>query len=155
MKAIACLAVGRMRTPHWVRAAEHYATLIGRFVRLEREDIRDAPGHLALERRVEVESSALRARLGARDRVLGLDAKGRGYTTEAFATALRTWWEDPLRRPCFVVGGAYGFSRGFREHCDHLISLSPMTLPHELARVVLLEQIYRALTIQRGTGYHH
>ncbi len=155
MKAIACLAVGRLKTPHWVRAAEHYATLLGRFVRFERVEVKDAPGHLPLERRIDMESKALLAKLGPKDRVLGLNADGRGYSSEAFAAALETWWEDPVRRPCFVLGGAFGFSGEFRERCDQLISLSPMTLPHELARVVLFEQVYRALTIQRGTGYHH
>ncbi|WP_031388183.1 23S rRNA (pseudouridine(1915)-N(3))-methyltransferase RlmH [Desulfonatronum thiodismutans] len=155
MKAIACLAVGRLKTPHWVRAAEHYATLIGRFVRFERVEVKDAPGHLSLERRVDMEGKALLAKLGPKDRVLGLDAGGRGYSSEAFAATLGTWWEDPVRRPCFVLGGAFGFSGEIRERCDQLISLSPMTLPHELARVVLLEQVYRALNIQRGTGYHH
>lgn len=155
MKAIACLAVGRLKTPHWVRAAEHYATLIGRFVRFERLEVKDAPGRLNLERRIDMEGKALLAKLGPKDRLLGLDAAGRGYSSEAFAGALETWLEDPVRRPCFVLGGAFGFSGGFRERCDQLISLSSMTLPHELARVVLFEQVYRALTIQRGTGYHH
>ena len=155
MKAIACLAVGRLKTPHWVRAAEHYATLIGRFVRFERLEVKDAPGHLALERRIDLEGKSLLGKLGAKDRLLGLDATGARYSSEGFAAALEKWWEDPVRRPCFVLGGAFGLSGELRERCDQLISLSPMTLPHELARVVLFEQIYRALTIQRGTGYHH
>jgi 23S rRNA (pseudouridine1915-N3)-methyltransferase len=56
---------------------------------------------------------------------------------------------------CFVVGGAYGLDNAVRERAARLISLSPMTLPHELARVLLLEQIYRAERILRNSPYHH
>ncbi len=155
MKSIVCLAVGRLKTPHWVLAAEYYATLIGRFARFDRLEVKDAPGHLALELRIDTEGKSLLAKLGVKDRLLGLDATGRSYSSEGFAAALEKWWEDPVRRPCFVLGGAFGLSGEFRERCDQLISLSSMTLPHELARVVLFEQVYRALAIQRGTGYHH
>ena len=155
MKTIACLAVGRLKTPHWVRAAEHYAKLIGRFVRFERIEVKDAPGHLSPERRKEVEGRALLAKLEPKDRVLGLDLRGQTYSSEDFASVLEKWWEDPVRKPCFVLGGAYGLSREVRERCDQLVSLSAMTLPHELARIVLFEQVYRAMTILRGTGYHH
>ena len=155
MKTMACLAVGRLKTPHWVRAAEHYAKLISRFARLQRIDIKDAPGHLSPKRRIEAEGRALLNRLDSRDRVLGLDAQGRMYSSEGFASVLEKWWEDPVRKPCFLLGGAYGLSGEIRERCDQLISLGHMTLPHELAQVVLFEQIYRAMTILRGTGYHH
>lgn len=147
--------MGRLKTPHWVQAAEHYATLIQRFVRFERMEVKDAPGHFAPERRIDLEGRSLSARLTPRDRLLGLDARGRSYTSEAFAEALEQWLEDPVRRPCFVLGGAYGLSETVRNQSDQLISLSAMTLPHELARVVLAEQIYRALSILRKTGYHH
>lgn len=155
MKAILCLAVGKLKTPHWLEAAEHYARLLGRFVKLERETVKDAPGRLSPEQKNEVEGRALLARLGPRDLVLGLDARGDTYSSEELAAALEKWLEDPVRRPCFVLGGAFGLSNGVRGRCDRMISLGPMTLPHELARVVLLEQLYRAMTILKGTGYHH
>ncbi|TVR01376.1 MAG: 23S rRNA (pseudouridine(1915)-N(3))-methyltransferase RlmH [Desulfovibrionales bacterium] len=155
MKAVACLAVGRLKTPHWVQAAELYGKLIGRFVRFERMEVKDAPGHLATERRIDLEGAALSTKLGPKDRILGLDTRGRSFSSEAFAAALEQWLEDPVRRPCFVLGGAYGLSDAIRAGSDQLISLGAMTLPHELARVVLFEQIYRALTILRKTGYHH
>lgn len=81
--------------------------------------------------------------------------QGSSYSSEEFAAGLEKWLEDPIRRPCFILGGAFGLSDEVRERCDRLISLGPMTLPHELARVVLLEQLYRAMTILKGTGYHH
>lgn len=155
MKAIACLAVGRIKTLHWGQATEHYARLIGRFTRFEAIVVKDAPGDLELERRIAVEGRSLLARLDTKDLVLGLDVSGQPFSSEAFATVLEQWLEDPVRKPCFVLGGAFGLSPEIRMRCDRLISLSSMTLPHELARVVLFEQIFRALSILRGTGYHH
>ncbi|WP_459935635.1 23S rRNA (pseudouridine(1915)-N(3))-methyltransferase RlmH [Desulfonatronum parangueonense] len=155
MKSICCLAVGRLKTPHWITAADHYARLINRFTRLDQSVIKDGPGHLSPEARIESEGRALLAGLGPKDLVLGLDVRGHAYSSEGFAAAMALWLEDPVRRPCFVIGGPYGLSPSVLDRSDGLISLGAMTLPHELARVVLFEQIYRAMTILRGTGYHH
>lgn len=155
MKSILCLAVGKVKTPHWLQAAGHYAKLLGRFVDLEQGVVKDGAGHLSPRARNAEEGASLLAKLGSRDLVLGMDARGRCCNSEEFALLLQTWLEDPIRRPCFVLGGAYGLAPEVTSRCDILLSLGPMTLPHELARVVLLEQLYRAMTIIRGTGYHH
>lgn len=155
MKPVRCLAVGRLKATHWIRAAEHYAGLISRFVRLELEAVKDGPARLPASQKIKAEGKALLARLGQKDLALGLDERGRTLSSKGFAAALRSWLEDPTRRPCFILGGAYGLSEEVRLRCQGLISLGPMTLPHEMARVVLLEQLYRAMTILRGTSYHH
>jgi len=155
MKSVLCLAVGRLKAPYWFHAAGHYAKLLGRFVRLESISVKDAPGHLPPEQRSEVEGRNLMAKMGPKDLILGLDAQGLRHTSEEFAAALKTWLEEPVYRPCFVLGGAFGLSQEVLRRCDRLISLGPMTLPHELARVVLFEQLFRAMSILRGTGYHH
>lgn len=155
MKPLLCLAVGRLKAPYWIEAAGHYAKLLGRFVRFGQAVVKDAPGHLSPEQKNDVEGRAILAKLGTKDLVLGLDVLGRRYDSEDFAASLGTWLEDPIRQPCFVLGGAFGLSAEVQARCDLLISLGPMTLPHELARVVLYEQLYRAMTILRGTGYHH
>lgn len=79
-----------------------------------------------------------------------MDEKGRKMSSAALAR----WLQD--RAECgFVVGGPYGVSDEVKDSALMRLSFSPMTLPHELMRLVLLEQIYRALTIIKGTGYHH
>ncbi len=155
MKSLLCLAVGSLKAPCWSQAAEYYAKLLSRYMRLELVAVKDASGRLSPEQRTEVEGRTLLAKLGPKDQALGLDARGEAYSSEGFAAALEKWLEDPVRRPCFVLGGAFGLSEDVRDRCDQLISLSPLTLPHELARVVLLEQLYRAMSILRGSGYHH
>ncbi len=80
-----------------------------------------------------------------------LDAGGASYSSEDFAR----WLEDRRqagRDVCFVVGGPFGTAL---DRCDHRLSLGPMTLPHQLARVVLLEQLFRAHKILAGEPYHH
>jgi 23S rRNA (pseudouridine1915-N3)-methyltransferase len=72
-------------------------------------------------------------------------------TTEAFARRLQSW---SVPAAAFVVGGPLGLDREFVQAANAAVSLSAMTLPHELARVVLAEQIYRAVTILRGVPYH-
>ena len=87
--------------------------------------------------------------------VISLDRKGRLFTSRQLSSALKVWLETPGRTPCFVIGGAYGLSRDVVSRSDLTLSLGPMTLPHELARVVLLEQLYRADAILRNLPYHH
>ncbi len=84
------------------------------------------------------------------ERYILLDEKGRLMSSQEFADLL-----SKRRDAVFVIGGPFGVDKKVKENAEMLLSLSPMTLPHELVRVILLEQIYRAMTIIRGRGYHH
>jgi len=99
----------------------------------------------------EREARNLKEALPDRCSVIALSPEGRALTTDAFARRLERW-AQPLA--AFLVGGPLGLEPTFRKTADAVLSLSPMTLPHELARVVLAEQIYRAVTILRGVPYH-
>ncbi len=79
-----------------------------------------------------------------------LDAGGRGLSSEGFAELIdrRQIWN-------FILGGPYGVPEEIRQEAEMLLSLSPMTMPHELVRVVFLEQLYRAMTIINRSPYHH
>lgn len=83
-----------------------------------------------------------------------LDERGEALSSPVFASALEKL-SDLGESVIFVLGGAYGLNDAVRSCADRLLRLSDMVLPHELCRVVLLEQIYRAGQIQKGTGYHH
>jgi 23S rRNA (pseudouridine1915-N3)-methyltransferase len=122
------LAVGKVRPP-FTDDVQHYQRLIARHARLSLIEVREDE---QVERRIP-------------------DADGEAYGSEAFAR----WIDDrrlAARDVCFVVGGPYGTSL---DHVDHKLSLGPMTLPHQLARVVLLEQLFRAHKILAGEPYHH
>ncbi len=83
-----------------------------------------------------------------------LDEKGKALTSTAFALFIEKMMISSVKDIVFFVGGAEGFSDESRKKADFLLSLSKMTLPHEMARMVLVEQIYRAFTIIRGEKYH-
>ncbi len=130
------LAVGRIRPPYADDVA-HYAKLLSGQARVELVEVRDAD---QVERRIPQRAY----------RVL-LDAGGRTHGSEAFAR----WLEDRRqagRDVCFVIGGAFGIEL---EPVDERLSLGPMTFPHQLARVMLLEQLFRAHKILAGEPYHH
>ena len=130
------LAVGRVRPP-FVDDVQHYQRLLARHARVTVIEVR--------------EDEQVERRIPDRAYVSLLDAGGKAYTSEAFAG----WLEERRqagRDVCFVVGGPYGTAL---ERCDHRLSLGPLTLPHQLARVVLLEQLFRAHKIIAGEPYHY
>lgn len=85
---------------------------------------------------------------------IALDERGRSWSTEDFARKVDDWRMDGVKRASLLVGGAEGHTEELRKRCDHIVALSSFTLQHELALVVLLEQIYRVHTILRGEPYH-
>jgi len=103
----------------------------------------------------EEESQRLLALLQEQDGdVWVLDESGKELSSQEFAAAL-TCVRDLGTKLTFVLGGAYGLSNAIRSRADRIIALSRMTFPHELCQLIFLEQLYRALQIQKGSGYHH
>jgi 23S rRNA (pseudouridine1915-N3)-methyltransferase len=130
------LAVGRLRPPY-ADDVQHYRKLLARYTRLELIELR--------------EDQSVEGRLPDRAYVVLLDSDGSHYDSVGFSR----WLEDRRqsgRDLCFVIGGPRGLNL---DACDLKLSLGPMTLPHQLARVVLLEQIYRANKILAGEPYHY
>jgi len=130
------LAVGRLRPPY-ADDIQHYRTLLSRHARVELVEVRE-------DERIE-------RRLGERDFVVLLHSEGEALDSVAFSR----WLEDRRqegRDLTFVIGGPYGLEL---ERADLKLSLGPMTLPHQLARVVLLEQLYRAHKILANEPYHY
>jgi 23S rRNA (pseudouridine1915-N3)-methyltransferase len=129
---------------------------IGRIVSVERRPVREARrgkgGYDASAQSKEGE--ALRAALPEGHTAVALDLSGKLYSSDAFLTWLVQQAESGSRGLCFVIGGPDGLDDATRAVCRERLCLSPMTLPHELAEVVLLEQLYRALTRWKGLPYH-
>jgi 23S rRNA (pseudouridine1915-N3)-methyltransferase len=148
------LAVGRMKNPAFRAACDDYATRIRRYQQLDLHEIREAgrPDRAAAEAK-RVEGDALLRAISPRQRIFTLTRKGSELSSDELASALQRWRED-ARDVALVVGGAHGVAESVIERSEGTISLSPMTLPHDIARLVLLEQLYRACTILRGERYH-
>ena len=86
--------------------------------------------------------------------LIGLTEGGKGFTSVTFADLLQGLMERGTKEIIFLIGGADGFGPGWRERCDTILSLSPLTFSHQLARLVLVEQVYRALSIIHNSPYH-
>ena len=152
-----CLFVGKCRETALREAADLYAKKLSRLARCEVTLIKDAPAALPTSEKCLREGRDLLARLDARHVPVALDETGELWSSRELAAKLKAW-EISARTPCFLVGGAYGLSDEVRERArlaGALFSLGRITLPHELARVVLLEQLYRATSINKGLPYHH
>ncbi|HEY0971155.1 MAG TPA: 23S rRNA (pseudouridine(1915)-N(3))-methyltransferase RlmH, partial [Gemmatimonadales bacterium] len=146
--------VGRVRAP-FADAATTYETRAARYWPLDVHEVREEParGNVAPDAVRRREAERLLARLPAGAHVVACDERGATFTSERFAGWLAEQ-RDRAQDVAFVIGGAYGLDGSVRERADSVISLAPWTLPHELARVVLAEQLYRAGTIARGEPYH-
>lgn len=155
MNRIRLVFVGDVKASWAVEACRHYTQALERFVRCDVALVRDAKDARDQVLRCRKEGQNLLGALGPKDRVVGLDVGGKAYGSEGLAAKLSTWLDDPGRAPCFVIGGPYGFSPEARARFDERMSLGPYTLPHELARVVLLEQLFRGMSILAGHPYHH
>ncbi|HLS48171.1 MAG TPA: 23S rRNA (pseudouridine(1915)-N(3))-methyltransferase RlmH [Gemmatimonadales bacterium] len=149
---ITLLAVGRLR-PALREACDDYTRRISRHARFTEIEVREAARAPSPALQREQEAVRLRARLPAGAVVVALAREGQGWTSEALAARLRDW-QVAARPLAFMIGGSHGLDASLLGTAAERWSLGPATLPHELARVVVAEQIYRAFTILRGEPYH-
>lgn len=134
--------VGKTKEPAIQSLTDEYLKRIGRYVPVEGVSLKDESALTGLGGR------------GGRHHMVLLDSRGKQFSSEEFAGYLRDYQDRNPLPLIFVVGPANGFSEEARASASLLLSLGKMTLAHELARVVLLEQLYRAFTILKGHPYH-
>jgi 23S rRNA (pseudouridine1915-N3)-methyltransferase len=151
--ALQIVAVGRL-SPQLEPAFEHYRRLLAGLVALNVREVRE----VALQGRspaevLREEANRLLPLLEGARRVVALHAEGRAFTSPQLADWLQRSIEGGTTT--FVIGGSLGLDDRVKGRADELLSLSPLTLPHQLARVVLAEQLFRALKIARRETYHH
>jgi 23S rRNA (pseudouridine1915-N3)-methyltransferase len=135
------LAVGRMRDRHMAALCDDYVQRARRHVPVEIVEVDD--------------DDALARRLPTRAELIALEPGGDAWTSEALAQHLAHQMLHGAQTIAFLIGGALGLPADVLKKASRRLSLSNLTLPHRLARVVLCEQLYRALSIIRGEPYHH
>jgi len=114
----------------------------------------EAPESLRAAEVQEREAVELLKRLDGYEWVIVLDERGKQLASPEFSQLLDLRMNAGTRSVAFVIGGAYGFSEKIRQRADYVLSLSKLTLPHQVTRLVLVEQLYRAYTISKGIAYH-
>lgn len=148
------IAVGKLQKSYWQDASEEYLKRLDKYIDLTCISVRDLTGSslpvgVALHR----EGKALMDRSSNALRRFGLTPTGKRMDSLQFSKFLQHQLEV-YGKLAFLIGSPVGIAKDVLEACDELISLSPLTFPHELAQIVLLEQLYRTLTIIRSEGYH-
>ncbi len=152
---VTVLSVGH-RMPAWIQEGyAQYARRMPPEIRVELVELRpeERGAGRSAERARAAEGERLLAALPAGATLLALDEKGRSFSTQALSVMLAQWMRDG-DAPAFAIGGADGLDEAVKERAAKLLSLSTLTLPHGLVRVVLAEQLYRAWTILAGHPYH-
>jgi 23S rRNA (pseudouridine1915-N3)-methyltransferase len=151
----AIVAFGKAKFPFVEEGLAHYIEQIEHSAEIELILLKDQGSDAAREAEFLLESLAKRKFLDdGKTRVFLLDERGRQDDSRTFASSLRRLQDQGVHRFIFVIGGAFGFPATLREKFP-LLSLSKLTFPHDLARLILAEQLYRALQIIQGGKYHH
>ncbi len=150
---VVCL--GKSKFPYIEQGLAHYLEQIGHSAEAEVLVLKDQASDQKREQEHLLEALEKRKYLqDGKVRIFLADENGKAYSSREFASQLGALRDQGVQRFVFVIGGAFGFTEELRKRFS-LLSLSPMTFPHDLARLVLAEQIYRALQILQGTKYHH
>lgn len=137
--------VGKTKNKHWRALQEEYLRRLSHFVKYEIVELKDDTK--------ENEGKRILENLNQNSFVCVLDVKGRSVSSHEIAEKIENWQNRGLKEIAFVIGGAEGIASGVVEKADFSLSLSFLTFTHEAARVILIEQLYRAYTIIKGFPY--
>lgn len=139
------LWIGKTKDKSWRALQDEYYARLAHFVRCETMELKDSTK--------EIEGKLILDKLNPSTFVCVLDVKGRSINSHDLAQTIENWQNRGLKEITFVIGGAEGVASEVVERADYSLSLSFLTFTHEMARVVLLEQLYRAFTIIKGFPY--
>ena len=146
------LGIGKIREPYFREAVEEYSRRIGHYIPIR---VRDAAKEISgSDQDLETAYSRLKREHLKADLRVALDRKGRAMSSKELAQWLEKAMLDSVGLVSFILGGPYGLAPSALEDSDQAVSLGPMTFPHQMARLILVEQVYRAFTIMRGEPYH-
>lgn len=154
MPGLTFIFVGRMRERHYTAAFEEYFKRLGAFGKPELREIAEErlpeqPSEREIAQALKREAAEILKAVPKGAYTVALCVEGKAMSSEELAQAL-----EGQARLCFIIGGSFGLDESVKAAADLWLSMSRMTFPHHLARVMLAEQVYRAFTIQNGGRYH-
>ncbi len=158
MQRITVLCVGKLKEKFYADAAAEYCKRLSRYCKIEVTELPETrlpedPSPAEIKKALAAEANAIRQKLegGA---VVAMCIEGQTCSSEALSKKLAAFALEGKSKVTFLIGGSFGLDETLKKQADWRLSMSPMTFPHHLARVMLLEQIYRACQIAEGTRYH-
>lgn len=149
---IKIICVGKIKEKYLVDAIEEYKKRIEKFTKVEIIEVKDSSFD-DINKNIETERELIDKYIDLKDYIITLEIEGKQYTSEEFAKNLDEIFITNSNIT-FVIGGSYGLSRSIKDKSNMHLSFSKMTFPHQLFRVLLLEQIYRAYKINNNESYH-
>ncbi len=152
---ITFILVGRVKNRHVSALTDEYLKRIKRYVRVEEVVVKEEAANANTLVALEKEALRIVKRIAKTEFAVALAPTGRRMSSSGFAGFIERRMTLGCKGITFIVGGSFGLGKGVMEAADAVLSLSDMTLPHELAALYLAEQVYRAFTIIRGEPYSH
>ena len=159
MTTVNLIYVGNIRENYLLAAAAEYEKRLSAYCRLvctelKEEKLLDEPSQAQIDAATKKEGERILAVLPQKSKKIALCVEGKKISSEEFSSLIKTAENSGFSQISFIIGGAFGLSEEVKKVCDFRLSLSKMTFTHRMARILLLEQIYRAENIAAGGKYH-
>lgn len=156
---ITLITLGKLKEKFYISAAEEYTKRLGaycRFKLIELPEYRlsENPSPAEIQQGLEKEAELIRSKLPKGTWLCVLTPEGKELSSEAFAQKLKDVKLSGKSSACFLIGSSFGMAQQIKDMADFRLSMGKMTFPHHLARIMVLEQLYRAEAIQAGSKYH-
>lgn len=153
------LCIGKLKEPFYLQACQEYQKRMGTHcklsvIELSEERLPDNPSPAQIESALLKEADAIFGKLPKGVALVTLCVEGKLLSSEALSQQLNQWMLNGTSSIAFVIGGSFGLHPSVKQRSSLRLSMSPMTFPHHLARVMVLEQLYRSFQISMGTRYH-
>lgn len=159
MLSIYLVCIGRLKERFYQDACAEYLKRLSPYCKLTllelpEERLPQSPSQGQIDAALEKEGQAIRSKLPPNTSLVCLCVEGRLRSSEELASLVQTWEHNSAKHLAFVIGGSFGLAESLKAEAWVRLSMSPMTFPHHLARVMLLEQLYRSFKIDEGSSYH-
>ena len=159
MQRVMIICVGKMKEKFYIDAAAEYVKRLSRHCKLEilelpEQRLPESPSPAEIERALAKEAEAIRSKLPPSPTLVAMCIEGQMRSSEEMAKLMADWGNQGEKSIVFLIGGSNGLHASLKSEARARLSMSPMTFPHHLARVMLLEQIYRGYQILEGSKYH-
>ena len=159
MQRVTVLCVGKLKEKFYIDAAAEYVKRLQRHCKLElielpEQRLPDDPSPAEIQKALRAEGDAIREKLPKGGAVIALCIEGKPCSSQELSRRMADFGVQGKTQLTFLIGGSVGLDEDLKRMADWRLSMSPMTFPHHMARIMLLEQIYRAYQIADGTKYH-
>jgi len=159
MQSVHIICVGKLKEAFYEEAVKEYTKRLSAHCRLTIEELPEvrvstAPSPAEVKAALQKEAENISAHIPKGSAVVAMCIEGKTRSSEEFSSLLSGYADRGISRICFIIGGSFGLDAALKAGADVRLSMSPMTFPHHLARVMLLEQLYRGFQIAAGSKYH-